>query len=137
MKQRLHHIGIAVKDLDAAVAEYARRPGHRVLGPGVHDRVQTAHVAFIEIAGDPVWLELVAPDSAESKLCGAVRKGGGLNHLCYATDDIEGLARELRNAGMFPLQAPVPAVAFPGRHITWLMGADGVPVELVEEPAVE
>ena len=137
MNQRLHHIGIAVKDLDAAMAAYAQRPGHRVLGQRVHDQVQTAHVAFIEIAGDPVLLELVAPDSAESKLGSAVRKGGGLNHLCYATDDIEGLCRELRNAGMFPLQAPVAAVAFPGRRIAWLMGADGVPVELVEERAVE
>ena len=137
MNQRLHHIGIAVRDLNAAVAEYTRRPGHRVVGPEVHDPVQTAHVAFIEIAGDPVLLELVAPDSAESKLCGAVRKGGGLNHLCYATDNIEGLARELRNNGMFPLQAPVPAAAFPGRRIAWLMGADGVPVELVEERAAE
>lgn len=136
MKQRLHHIGIAVKKLDAAVAEYAKRPGHRVLGPGAHDPVQTAHVAFIEIAGDPVLLELVAPDSEESKLCGALRKGGGLNHLCYETDDIEGLARELRNSGMFVLQAPMAAAAFPGRRIAWLMGTDGIPVELVEEHKV-
>ena len=33
---------------------------------------------------------------------------------------------------MFILQSPVDAVAFEGKRIAWLMGKDGIPVELVE-----
>jgi methylmalonyl-CoA/ethylmalonyl-CoA epimerase len=36
---------------------------------------------------------------------------------------------------MLLLQRPVPAAAFPGRRIAWLMGDDRLPVELVEEGA--
>jgi methylmalonyl-CoA/ethylmalonyl-CoA epimerase len=34
---------------------------------------------------------------------------------------------------MFILQQPVDAVAFPNRKIAWLMGRDGIPIELVEK----
>jgi methylmalonyl-CoA/ethylmalonyl-CoA epimerase len=65
-------------------------------------------------------------------LSNALRKGGGLNHLCYATNDIETACRLLRAEQMILLQAPVAAVAFPGRRIAWLMGGDRTPIELVE-----
>jgi methylmalonyl-CoA/ethylmalonyl-CoA epimerase len=52
--------------------------------------------------------------------------------LCYATGDIEADCAALREDGMFLLQAPVVAAAFRPRRIAWLMGRDGIPVELVE-----
>jgi methylmalonyl-CoA/ethylmalonyl-CoA epimerase len=36
---------------------------------------------------------------------------------------------------MLILHKPVPAVAFEGRRIAWLMGMDGIPIELVERNA--
>jgi methylmalonyl-CoA/ethylmalonyl-CoA epimerase len=129
---KLHHIGIAVKDIGEATARYVHVLGYEIKSEFIHDPVQTAYVQFLKRADDPVYLELVSPDGNKSKLNGAIQQGGGLNHLCYVTSEIEMAYRQLRNDGMFLLQPPVPAVAFQGRRIAWLMAADRVPVELVE-----
>jgi methylmalonyl-CoA/ethylmalonyl-CoA epimerase len=128
----LHHIGIAVNDIHEATGRYVRMLGYEVQSEIIHDPVQTAYVQFLRLPGDSVYVELVSPDGDKSKLNGAVQRGGGLNHLCYVTTDIKFACRQLRDKGMFLLQPPVPAVAFQGRRIAWLMAADRVPVELVE-----
>ena len=129
---KTHHVGIVVKDLAAAIAQYVGRFGYEIKTEIIHDPVQTAYVQFLQLPGDPVYLELVSPDGPTSRLSNALNRGNGLNHLCYATEDIEGAFRELRGMGLFSLRAPVPAVAFGGRRIAWLMGQDQVPIELVE-----
>ncbi|HUD73188.1 MAG TPA: VOC family protein [Dongiaceae bacterium] len=133
MTTRLHHIGIAVHDLAAAQEELTRLLGYRVRSVVIHDPVQTAHVQFLQLEGDPACVELVTPDGPASKLTGALKRGGGLNHLCYAVDDIEAACRRLSEGGMLIVQEPVAAVAFPGRRIAWLMGGARVLTELVEE----
>ena len=108
------------------------RLGFDVRGPIIHDPTQTAYVRFLSQPGDSVFLELVSPDRPASKLSNALRKGGGLNHLCFAVDDIEFACQELRSRGMSLIQGPVSAAAFPGRRIAWLIGRNRIPIELVE-----
>jgi methylmalonyl-CoA/ethylmalonyl-CoA epimerase len=128
----LHHVGILVQDLSRASADYVRRFGYEVASAIIHDPVQTAYVQFLKLPGDSAYLELISPDRPESKLTNALNQGGGLNHLCYATDDLEGACRQLQAQGLFPLQPSVPAVAFRGRRIAWFVGRDNYPIELVE-----
>jgi methylmalonyl-CoA/ethylmalonyl-CoA epimerase len=127
----MHHVGILVKDIAEAAPQYEARFGYRATSEVVHDPAQTAFVRFLEGDAPGTLIELVMPDGPESKLANALKKGGGLNHLCYATDSLERDCREMRAAGMMLLQSPLPARAFPGRRIAWLMGRDGIPVELV------
>jgi methylmalonyl-CoA/ethylmalonyl-CoA epimerase len=82
-------------------------------------------------------VELVAPDGPESKLINALRKGGGLNHLCYESDDLGRDCRELAAHAMLVLQPPLAAAAFAGRRIAWLMGRDGIPIELLESATAD
>lgn len=132
MTPNLHHIGILVGDIPKASKLYVERYGYRIASQIIHDPIQTAHVQFF--TGDPsgMLIELIAPDGPGSKLTNALKKGGGLNHLCYLSENIEQDSADLRAHGMFLLQSPVAAEAFPGRRIAWLMGRDGIPVELVE-----
>jgi|SRR5579884_179526 len=129
---RLHHVGILVKDIPQAASDYIRRFGYEARTEIIHDPVQTAYVQFLRLPGESSYIEFVAPDRPESKLSNALRKGGGLNHLCYSTSDIEAACKQLRAEGLILLQAPVAAVAFSGRRIAWLMGRDALPIELVE-----
>jgi methylmalonyl-CoA/ethylmalonyl-CoA epimerase len=131
----IHHVGILVADIAAAAAQYTARFDYRIDGPVVHDRVQTAHVQFLSLSGGLPCIELVTPDGPNSKLSNALKKGGGLNHLCYLSRAIEEDCRRLRDQGMLLLQSPVAAEAFSGRRIAWLMGRDGIPIELVESEA--
>ena len=98
----------------------------------MHDPRQTARVQFLRLPGDKTFLELVAPDGPGGKLSHALEKGGGMHHVCFATDDVGRACGELRKEGLFLVHAPQEAVAFGGRKIAWLMGQDRVLVELVE-----
>jgi len=99
----------------------------------IRDPIQTAFVQFLKMPCESVCLELVAPDGEGSKLVGALKRGGGLNHLCYATEDISATCALLREKGMVVIHWPVDTVAFPRRRIAWLMGSSRVLTELVDE----
>jgi methylmalonyl-CoA/ethylmalonyl-CoA epimerase len=129
---RLHHVGYVVKEISEIADTYVRRFGYTLASPIIHDVTQTAFVQFLRLAGDQTYLEFVAPDSPQSKLTGALERGGGLNHLCYAVDDLEAAALHLRANGLATVAKPVPAVAFGGRRISWHLGKDRLPIELVE-----
>jgi methylmalonyl-CoA/ethylmalonyl-CoA epimerase len=128
----LHHVGIVTGDIEQAADEYVHRFGYEVRSPVIHDPLQTAYVQFLKLPGSLDFLELVTPDGPESKLARALSKGGGLNHLCYAVDDIDDACRAMRRKAMLIIQPPMNAVAFPGRRIAWLIGRDRIPIELVE-----
>jgi methylmalonyl-CoA/ethylmalonyl-CoA epimerase len=128
----LHHVGIVVADIAGTSKDYAIRLGCQIRSPIIHDPAQTAYVQFLSQPGDSVFLELVSPDGPESKLASALSKDGGLNHLCYAVNDIDSACRQLRSRGMYLIQPPVPAAAFPARRIAWLIGRERIPTELVE-----
>jgi methylmalonyl-CoA/ethylmalonyl-CoA epimerase len=132
MDLRLHHIGVAVRDISQATEDYRRCFGCELEGELVHDPVQTAYIQFLRLPGDSVLIELIAPDGPESKVRNAVEKGGGLNHVCHSTGDIEAACRSMRQAGLVVIHRPTPAVAFGGRRIAWLTGQDRQLIELVE-----
>jgi methylmalonyl-CoA/ethylmalonyl-CoA epimerase len=132
---RLHHIGVVVGDIDRSTLLYAERMNYVVRTDVIHDARQTAHVRFLSQPGEAVYLELVAPDGPASKLSNALMRGGGLNHVCYSTENIDDACRELRAQGMHLIQSPQPAVAFNGRRIAWLMAPNRVVTELVERGA--
>jgi methylmalonyl-CoA/ethylmalonyl-CoA epimerase len=130
----MHHVGVAVADVAEKAAFYCTL-GYTIETPVIHDVTQQAYVQFLRFPGDRVYLELVQPDGPSSKLTRAVEKGGGLNHVCYSTDDIDEACATLRRRGLMIIAAPVPAVAFNGRRIAWLIGRDKLLTELVERGA--
>ena len=127
----LHHVGYAVQEIGPLAEKYSTRFGYTFATEVIHDPIQTAFVQFLKLPRDLSYLEFVAPDSPESKLAGALKRGGGLNHLCYICGPIEQAIAHLEAEGLLLISAPAPAVAFAGRRICWLYG-NGLPVELVE-----
>ena len=132
MDLKLHHIGIVVNDIEIASAAYTDKFGYVIKSCIIHDQIQTARVQFLQLNADVSYVELITPDGPESKLTNALKKGGGLNHFCYLTAQIDETCNEMESKGAFVLQQPVVAAAFPGRKIAWIMGRDGIPVELLE-----
>jgi methylmalonyl-CoA/ethylmalonyl-CoA epimerase len=132
---RLHHVGILTADIGKAAQDYTVGLGYTFCSEVIHDPVQTAYVQFLQMAPGEPLVELVAPDGPTSKLTRSLKKPGRLHHLCYATEDIAERCRQLRSQCMFLVSHPVPAVAFLGRRIAWLMDRDGLLIELVEQEA--
>jgi methylmalonyl-CoA/ethylmalonyl-CoA epimerase len=137
LELNLHHIGYAVKAIDPIAQTYVQRYQYEVCTPVIHDPLQTAFVQFLKLRGDQAYLEFVAPDGPESKLSAAVRRGGGLNHLCYTSGPLGDAIRRLEENGMRLISEIKPAIAFSQRRVCWLLGEDPLPIELVERSSDE
>ena len=137
MKARLDHIGIAVKDLDAALAFYRDALGlHVEESEEVHAQRVRAH--FIPV-GEPALelLEATASDSAIAKYL--EKRGPGIHHITLRVDDIQATLTHLKGRGV----RLIDEMARPGAEGALVAfihpsAAHGVLVELKQaKPAVE
>ena len=128
---KLDHVGIVVKDLATGGAAYATHLGLTVDSPVFYDPVQKVRIQFWrdEHGGR---LELIEAASEDSPVAGALRKGGGLNHLCYEVSDIDAGVQDAVNHGAILTSSIAPAVAFQGRRIAFLYFRELGLVEFVE-----
>ena len=97
MRAVLDHIGIAVKDLGAALAFYRDALGLEIEAPeDVASQRVRAH--FIPVGESK--LELLEPTSAESPIAKYVEKRGpGLHHITLRVDDIAAAMAQLKARG--------------------------------------
>ena len=97
MLRRIDHIGVAVEDLDAALALYAETLGM----PVVHRETVTEQgVEAILLDVGENHVELLAPlgpDTPVGKFL--VKKGPGLHHVAYQVADIDATLAALKAAG--------------------------------------
>src|SRR5437879_13716794 len=117
VKVCLHHIGILVGSIPEAAAVYSERHGYQVRSEIIHDPTQTAYVQFLQLPGDPCYIEFVSPDGPESKLTNGLHKGGGLNHVAYATDQIERTCEHMLEQGTVLVWPHAAADAYGGLRL--------------------
>ncbi|MDH3540147.1 MAG: methylmalonyl-CoA epimerase [Acidimicrobiia bacterium] len=129
----IHHIGIAVRDLDAAIEEYRRlyrvEPVHR---EAVHS--QGVEEAMIPVGGSHV--QLLAPLNDESPVGKFLAtRGEGMHHVAYAVLDIDAALAHLRAQGARLIDEE-PRVGGGGARIAFVhpRSLAGTLVELVESP---
>src|ERR687885_1167786 len=94
----IHHLGVAVDDLDAAVTTY-----ERVLGARLEHREtvpdQGVEAASLRLGDGRV--ELLASLGEETPVGKFLAKRGpGMHHVAYEVEDIEAVLRTLRDAGV-------------------------------------
>ena len=126
-----HHIGVAVRRLDEALADYGKL-GFEA-GPVEDVPTQGVRVAFLR-AG-PVRIELLESLSPEGVVARFIeRRGEGLHHLAFSVRDIREEMRRLRGQGLELIDAE-PRPGAHGRLVAFLhpRSARGVLLELVQE----
>ncbi len=98
MIKKIDHIGIAVRDLDRSVEIYRDIFGFELLE--VEDvPSQKVKVAKFNVGGVHIeFLQPLADDSPISKFL--EKKGEGIHHIAYYTDDIDGLIEDFKNKGI-------------------------------------
>lgn len=127
---RLHHVGLAVADLDAAAANYER------LGftEGERHEIPEQNIVAITFHSGNGWLELIQPTDPDGPIAKYMAKRGeGTHHVAFEVDDItEELAR-LR-AGGVRLIDEVPRRGAHGWRIAFIHpeSCNGVLTELVQ-----
>ena len=95
---RIDHIGVAVEDLDAAVALYRDKLGM----PEQHrEVVEDFGVEAVLLGIGDGHVELLTPTDADSGVAKFLeRNGPGMHHVAYQTDDIDSALRAVRDAGL-------------------------------------
>jgi methylmalonyl-CoA/ethylmalonyl-CoA epimerase len=131
MNPTLHHIAIAVHDLDAALAFYRDGLGLEVTERRQEDQ-EGVEIAFLS-AGEGE-IELLQPLDDNSGVARFLEKRGeGLHHICLAVEDVEAAMERLRAAGA-RLLSEEPRVNVEGTRYVFVhpRSAHGVLLELYE-----
>jgi methylmalonyl-CoA/ethylmalonyl-CoA epimerase len=133
MITRLDHVAIAVPDLQLAIRRFCEDLGLTLAGTEDVRSAQTT-TAFLPVPGTRI--ELVHPLEGAGPIQAYLEKrGGGLHHICFETDDIEEDMARLKARGYrFTTEAPYGGAH--GSRVAFLhpKGFDGVLIEL-SQPA--
>jgi methylmalonyl-CoA/ethylmalonyl-CoA epimerase len=130
---KMHHVGFVVKSIQDCGQAFAVAVGAIWDGNIVFDPIQNVKVTFFEGRSqiDPL-IELVEPGGEGSPVTRFLERGGGLHHLCYEVNDLEGHLEFCRAVGNTIIRPPVPAVAFGGRRIAWAVTRKKLLMEFLE-----
>lgn len=131
----LDHIAIAVPDLEKSIKRFMEDFGLEYKGSEDVAAAKTS-TAFFPVP--PTSIELVHPLNGEGPIAGYLdKKGGGLHHLCFRSDDIEADVARLKEKGyQFLSDAPSK-----GAHDSMVIfihpkSCDGVLIE-INQPAAD
>ncbi len=98
MLSAIDHVGVAVEDLDAAIALYAEQLGM----PVVHRETVTeqgVEAVLLDVGHSHVeLLRPLGPETAVGKYL--ARRGPGLHHVAYRVPDVAETLRKLSAAGL-------------------------------------
>lgn len=134
MFARIDHVGVAVEDLDAAIALYEQTYAMEL----VHRETVTeqgVEAVLLDVGENHVeLLAPLGPDTPVGKFL--AKKGPGLHHIAYQVTDIEATLATLKDAGL-RLIDETPRIGIRNSRVAFLHPAasGGVLTEIVEPAA--
>jgi len=132
---RIDHIGVAVEDLDAAIALYGERLDLELVHRETVES-QGVEAVLLDVGENHVeLLRPLSPDTPVGKFL--AKRGPGLHHVAYQTTDIEGTLDALKAAGMRLIDER-PRAGIRGSRVAFLHpGSSGGVLTEIVQPAEE
>ncbi|MFC9519160.1 methylmalonyl-CoA epimerase [Nocardiaceae bacterium NPDC056970] len=135
----IDHVGIAVPDLDAAIAWYGQHLGMVSLHEEVNEEqgVREAMLGYPGQVAGATAIQLLAPLNENSTIAKFIdRSGPGLQQLAFRVTDIDAISAQLRADGV-RLLYDAPRRGTANSRINFIHPKDGggVLIELVEPAA--
>ncbi len=128
-RPQIAHVGVAVPDLDAALAFY-----RDVLGLRPHPAETADGAAIVSLPFGESEVELLAPLGPDGPIARFLeRRGPGIHHICYRVPDLDAALSACRAAG-YRLVDEVPRIGAGGRRIVFVhpKATGGILLELTE-----
>ena len=133
---KIDHIGIAVKDLDASNALFTKLLG---VAPHTIEEVASEGVRVSFFKSDSNKLELLEAIHSDSPIVRFLEKRGeGVHHVAFAVDDIAAEIVRLKKEG-FTVLNDTPKKGADNKLVVFLhpKGTNGVLIELCQEVKVK
>lgn len=132
----LDHVGVAVSDLDTAIAFYRDTYGMTLLHQEVNQE-QGVSEAMMGVGDSGSCIQLLAPLTPESTIAKFLDKSGpGIQQMAYRVVDLDAVSATLRERGMRLLfDQPRRGTADSRINFIHPKDAGGILVELVEPAA--
>lgn len=129
----IDHVGIAVADLDAAIAFYEASYGMTCVHIEVNEE-QGVREAMLEVGESGSYIQLLSPLSPDTTIGKFLDKSGpGIQQMAYRVEDIDQACDHLRGQGLTLLyDAPKNGTA--GSRVNFIhpKSSGGILVELVQ-----
>ena len=128
-RPRIAHVGIAVPDLESALAFY-----RDVLGLKPHPSEVVDGATIVALSFGDAEVELLAPVEPDSPIGRFLaRRGPGIHHICYRVPDLDAALEACRKAG-YRLVDEVPRKGAAGRRIAFVhpKATAGILLELTD-----
>ena len=128
---RIDHIGVAVEDIDAAIALYE---GSFEMKLAHRETVESQGVEAVLLDVGEGHVELLAPLGPDTPVGKFMAKNGaGLHHVAYAVDDIDAALKGIAAAGIQLIDSE-PRVGIRESRVAFLhpRSTGGVLTEIVE-----
>ncbi|GGE24550.1 methylmalonyl-CoA epimerase [Psychroflexus planctonicus] len=129
---KIEHLGIAVKDLEAASKTYQTLLN---TAPYKEEQVESEGVTTLFFKTGESKIELLSATNENSPIAKFIAKRGeGIHHIAFAVDDIEAEIKRLTSEG-FQLLNSTPKSGADNKLIAFLhpKSSNGVLVELCQE----
>jgi len=132
----IDHVGVAVTDLNAAIAFYRDTFGMELAHEEVNEE-QGVREAMMAVGGSGSHVQLLAPLSPESTIAKFLeRSGPGVQQVAYRVEDVDAVSSTLRERGVRLLyDEPRRGTSNSRVNFVHPKDAGGVLVELVEPAA--
>jgi len=128
---KIDHVGIAVADLDAAVASYERLTGS---APSHRQVVESDGIEAVMFEVGESRIELLGSTGSGSRIARFLeRRGPGLHHVAYGVDNVQASLDRFAGLGLQLLDT-CPRRGAGGRLVAFLhpSAGDGVLIELCQ-----
>jgi methylmalonyl-CoA/ethylmalonyl-CoA epimerase len=93
----VHHVGVAVADLDEAISSYERLFGAELAGRQTQEQQGVEAASLVVGDGHVELLAALAPDTAVGRFL--ARRGPGMHHVASEVDDISAELARLEGEG--------------------------------------
>ena len=114
---KLHHIGIAVKNIQESLGELTKFLNFESTTVPTLVGSQKVNICFLKT--NNVYIELIEPAEENSPISTFTEKGGGFHHICFEVNDIhQEVEKMVKNGARLVVK---PVIGFENRMIAFLL----------------
>ncbi len=127
----IDHICLAVKSIDKAVDKIQKILGYLTVTEKVLNTKQNVNVVFLS-KENSIDIKLIEPGDKQSPLINFLKRGEGLHHIGFKTENVDNCIKEITTLGARVTLPPEKGEAFCNELISFCNISNGLNIEVID-----